>query len=585
MKSTTRKPAFPSAFDWELGTPITLVELRMRQLSGRIQAKPRWWEKVYDDAIVARWRTEIVEQDRALVETLWGGEERFNDEIERNRDADSADEDSEDGRDGQTLPAGPKKWPRDPITDAQLDYIFAALRHAASERDSESGIFASAIHKVHESQSLIPPALKDELIKGVSILENVPENEKDWHPGSNNQVLDLVHPSLYCFRIGGSYVRKQGAADSSVELITEEAYLAQRPDLELTVKWSKWQISPKYQWLPTDFAVSESGTVSCLGYINNLHPTKHASLYPTITSILQRFVPMFERVLSDALSAEPELAVQVDPYDWYEGIAKQPDDPAGYDEWERVHQWPIIPDPVPFQPQPESERVHYSLKGRKLQVIVKLANIHLTPDKPRYPGGSWHVEGMANEAIVATGLYYYACENISESRLAFRACVGDGDDLTYQQSDHRGYVVAYGFGRDHALNQPLGHIVAAEDKCVVFPNIYQHHVDPFELVDPSKPGHRKILCFFLVNPEHRILSTTDVPPQQEHWMVEELEKAPALNQLPQELFDIVAGYVKQGVISRKQAEEDRDALMKERSSFVMELNEDRYELEFNMCEH
>ena len=143
MKSTTRKPAFPSAFDWELGTPITLVELRMRQLSGRIQAKPRWWEKVYDDAIVAKWRTEIVEQDRALVETLWGGEERFNDEIERNRDADSADEDSEDGRDGQTLPAGPKKWPRDPITDAQLDYIFAALRHAASERDSESGIFVS----------------------------------------------------------------------------------------------------------------------------------------------------------------------------------------------------------------------------------------------------------------------------------------------------------------------------------------------------------------------------------------------------------------------------------------------------------
>ena len=68
-------------------------------------------------------------------------------------------------------------------------------------------------------------------------------------------------------------------------------------------------------------------------------------------------------------------------------------------------------------------------------------------------------------------------------------------------------------------------------------------------------------------------------------MVEELEKAPALNQLPQELFDMVAGYVKQGVISRKQAEEDRDALMKERSSFVMELNEDRYELEFNMCEH
>ena len=28
------------------------------------------------------------------------------------------------------------------------------------------------------------------------------------------------------------------------------------------------------------------------------------------------------------------------------------------------------------------------------QAIAKLANIHLTPEKPRYEGGSWHVEGQ-----------------------------------------------------------------------------------------------------------------------------------------------------------------------------------------------
>lgn len=33
----------------------------------------------------------------------------------------------------------------------------------------------------------------------------------------------------------------------------------------------------------------------------------------------------------------------------------------------------------------------------KLQVIVKLANIHLTPEKPSYGGGTWHVEGQLNE--------------------------------------------------------------------------------------------------------------------------------------------------------------------------------------------
>jgi hypothetical protein len=34
-----------------------------------------------------------------------------------------------------------------------------------------------------------------------------------------------------------------------------------------------------------------------------------------------------------------------------------------------------------------------SLAGRTLQVIVKFANIILTPDNPKYPGGIWHVEG------------------------------------------------------------------------------------------------------------------------------------------------------------------------------------------------
>ena len=35
----------------------------------------------------------------------------------------------------------------------------------------------------------------------------------------------------------------------------------------------------------------------------------------------------------------------------------------------------------------------------QLQIIVKLANIHLHPDNPEYPGGSWHVEGQANESV------------------------------------------------------------------------------------------------------------------------------------------------------------------------------------------
>ena len=441
---------------------------------------------------------------------------------------------------------------------------------------------------------MVPSELKDELLKGTALLEDVPDDEKDWHPGSNKQVLNLVHPSLYCLRIGQSRVRTTDD-DDSLEVLTWESYSSQerRPDIaEFMKSWNndmRYVISEKYQWLPTDFQVSSMGDVHPLAYINNLHPTRHGSLYRSISSVLSKFIPLFERVLSDVRSPEPR-AIKVDPYMWYNHEPEPPDWPwekQEYQTWERKHHWPRFPKPAPFTPPDATKRVEYSLKGRKIQVIVKLANIVLTPEDPTYAGGAWHVEGMANENIVATGLYYYACENITESRLDFRVTVGtyNGYRMPHQQDDHRGYVVMYGFGRDDQQNQNIGHIVAEENKCIAFPNIYQHHVDGFQLADPTKPGYRKILCFFLVNPETEILSTTNVPPQREDWLKEEVEKVPAMQRLPVELFDMIMSYVKQDVISREKAEEHRAELMKERSNFIIEHNEKVYEIPFNMCEH
>ena len=59
------------------------------------------------------------------------------------------------------------------------------------------------------------------------------------------------------------------------------------------------------------------------------------------------------------------------------------------------------------------------------QVIVKYAEIVLTPERPEYGGGVWHVEGMENEAICASCIAYLASDNITESRLHFRSMVTD----------------------------------------------------------------------------------------------------------------------------------------------------------------
>lgn len=58
-------------------------------------------------------------------------------------------------------------------------------------------IAPSTADGVFQADSLIPKQLKKELLTCATVLENVPDNKKDWHPGSNNQVLDLVNPSLY----------------------------------------------------------------------------------------------------------------------------------------------------------------------------------------------------------------------------------------------------------------------------------------------------------------------------------------------------------------------------------------------------
>ncbi|KAI0657024.1 hypothetical protein C8Q70DRAFT_1056268 [Cubamyces menziesii] len=571
------KLEFRSPFEFQERLPLTLVELRMRRFSGKIRQKPRWWEKVQDDALVEKWRKEMITEDWKLVESLWGGKERF--------------------REGR--PGHEKRWPRDPIGPGQLDYIFEELRHDAQAIDMDTGIYPAAIPLVYESQLLIPSELRDALLKGVSALESVPDDEKDWHPGSDGQVLDLVHPSLYPLCIGRTVVVDAPGGvgphgHTRLHTITNDEYM-RRPDIQ-RYEGQLWALSEDFQWLPTDFSVSSEGQVMPLGYINNLHPLEDRELYSTISAILERFVPMFERTIYQPL---PERIVVPDPWNWYRHIPQS--DPRYKDqdrrrdeEWWDLMSWPAIPDPPPFTPPAEGPTVNLELSGRTIQVIVKLANIILTPEKPSYSGGSWHVEGMSNERIIATGLYYYACDNISESRLSFRATVGTEDPYSanfHDQWDNRGCLVAYGFGEHSSLNQALGDIVAYEGKCVAFPNEYQHAVEPFELVDPTRPGYRKILCFFLVDPLYRVHSTSDVPPQQAEWWDHRLigglfpKLFPAFSRLPPELQEQILDELRAGTTSRAQAEEDRRKLMDERSDFPGYHDEVVFARDFNMCEH
>ena len=356
----------------------------------------------------------------------------------------------------------------------------------------------------------------------------------------------------------------------------------------------EYHTSTKYAWLPTDFHVNEDGTVRCWSYINNLHPIQHAAMYPLIEQVVGRFIPLFERVLT-SLRHPPRDKVPVGRWyksaDWErlekEAAVEQRRLGAQFNKHKTHNQWarsrPVHqPDVPPFDAPPAPPST-VSLRGRRLQLIVKLADIVLTPQQPKYAGGVWHVEGMRNECIVASGIAYYDQSNIGPSSLAFRCAVAGP---MYEQNDERGVEVMYGLRNDEALVQPLGAVDTCEGRCIAFPNIFQHRVEPFSLLDPTKPGHRSILALFLVDPAIPVTSTSRVPPQQREWIAGS-EYASAVTDVlggTRVLSELVDSYI-DWPMSRNEAEQHREKLMYERKYFVKENTATVFERPFNLCEH
>ena len=120
--------------------------------------------------------------------------------------------------------------------------------------------------------------------------------------------------------------------------------------------------------------------------------------------------------------------------------------------------------------------------------------------------------------------------------------------------------------------QDIGDVITKTHRCVAFPNLYQHRIQPSRLDDLTKPGHRKILAFFLVDPTQRVISATDVAPQQREWVTEAMRgtgRNSAFSKLPIEILRMIS-HENDGAMTRLEAEEYREELMSERVISVME---------------
>ncbi|CAE6398819.1 unnamed protein product [Rhizoctonia solani] len=381
-----------------------LVELEMIQLSARLRQKPSWWTKCRDETILSKWREEALDQAKLMQQS-------------------------------------------------HIDYVLKELDGYANLRDEKSGAEVSCYDGIWQSDILIPIVLKEQLVEGITKLENIPEPKKNWHPRSNRQVLDLVHPSLYPIVYGRTLSYPKDSDDRSPTSLQ----LRLKPlEDSLRLLWSPedFCVSKHFQWLPTDFEISEDGiSARSLSYINNLHPQEYG-LYKSIEELVAAYIPLFERVLTDCIRenhASPERTYSSGSYDWnpYSAppISTDYSDAQKYSEayvkWREgcIMGVPHVQKGGYLTGSLEKRLTKHKLGGRTIQVIVKLTSIHLTPGKPEYAGGSWRVEGMVNEAIAASGIYCYDEDNITESRLAFRTVVYPPN---YFEDDDKGCVQTWG---------------------------------------------------------------------------------------------------------------------------------------------
>ncbi|KAF0703297.1 hypothetical protein AaE_015438 [Aphanomyces astaci] len=518
--------------------PYTLVELKYMDILCQILMKPQWWVKMQDVTILAKWKAESDLSDNDfgfLVREL---------EFYVNQYMLTTNE--------QPLP---------------------------STNPHPLGIVPLPAHGVFMTDHLVDSDLLRSIQALTAPLEAEARARGDFHPNSNDQVLDIVHPSLYCAVNGRTRITSSSSSLSSAPLAGESV-----------LQWplsSVFDVSNRFQWLPTPVHVDSCGHASFQSYINNIHPSDHSDLYPQLASLFELMLPMFETCLGSA-DAQPRHRIahinmdQVMPTNKSE-CARQAffaqrrlDNPNSVtdgdefddDVWEFAESFdeanvplflPALPtDEFEFETQFPSVK----LNNNTLQVIVKIASIELTPHKSTYPGGSWHVEGMIHESIAASGILYYDCDNVTPSKLWFRHAFEPDYEFEYEQDEHTAITAVYGVSREGTDNtQVVGHIEACTGRCVVFPNYMQHRVAPFQLADPTRPGHRKIICFFLINPQHSILSTANVPPQQESWIQRSLDSTFA-GTLPEEALDSIRAMA--GATTHDQAKDVMTQLMQER---------------------
>ena len=300
------------------------------------------------------------------------------------------------------------KWRREAsgMTEAMFQWCIQELRDKASIYESCQMIRVLDIQtSIVKSDSVIPLDLQQTLSELCANLLDANEADRDWHPRSDNKVLNLVHPSLYPLVYGKTRHLPSGRIDlentmSSFGLgdICKVTLRASTPEPEMfgrrleASKWSNW-----FVWLPCDVSWNEDGSVRIASYINNLHPAKFKALYPVIETFIAKSVPLWEACMrvdfDDApkrIECDEALYEPPHPYQNVEGFASEYAEPEGLKYWVRslledISEWDYDAEKAIAELQDDQLMAHFDYHPSMLaEHIWKHKRVLKIPDPEDY---------------------------------------------------------------------------------------------------------------------------------------------------------------------------------------------------------
>lgn len=240
-----------------------------------------------------------------------------------------------------------------------------------------------------------------------------------------------------------------------------------------TNRFGKAYIDSNHQWVPHSVTISPDGAKIELGP----DLAKNPELCSYLEQLLPQMMPGFRQTYQYLESLTRPDGDDAFPFEYFSSVDK-----------------------VCNLEDIDIERGQNAHLPHRLQFYLKVVDIEIPEDT--WYEGVWHLEGMPQEHIIATGIYYLDImtqyHGLQSPHIVFKR--------EYQCHEHNYLHSIIGQGvastvHDMMANyMPLGSLETKGGHAVFFPNTHIHRVQPF-YNNTLGTIHRQFVVFFLVDPE------------------------------------------------------------------------------------